>query len=220
MKIALALVALTSLAVAEARPTVAIVVDPKDRDAFKAADALTAHLRTFAGKKSERLAPKGTDKDWRAAKREAACTPLTLACAVKLGELLDVDFIVTGEVETRAQRRVVVIAMVNIAKKQRVRSLRDTVTTSFDTKKWAQRIYERVVGSDTGELVIVTNGKGGDVVLDGELVAALYEGKARITNVAVGAHALVIKAPGFRPLEVEVVVDGTSTENVLLDPLP
>lgn len=220
MKAALIVLLFAGAALAESKSTVAIIVDPKDRDAFKAADALTAHLRTFAGKKTERLAPKGTDKDWRAAKRQAECTPLQLACAVKLGELLGVDFIVTGEVETRAQRRVVVIAMVSIAKKQRVRSLRDTVTTSFDTKKWAQRIYERVVGSDTGELTIVTNGKGGDVVLDGELVAALYEGKARITNVAVGAHALVIRAPGFRPLEIEVVVDGTSTENVLLDALP
>lgn len=220
-RILVALLVLARLAAAEpTKATVAIIVDPKDRDAMKAADALTAHLRTFAGKKSERFATKSADKDWRAAKREAACTPLSLACAVKLGELLRVDFIVTGEVETRAQRRVVVIAMVNVAKKQRVRSLRDTVTTSFDTKKWAQRIYERVVGSDTGELAIVTNGKGGDVVLDGELVAALYEGKARITNVAVGAHALVIRAPGFKPLEIEVVVDGSSTENVLLDPLP
>lgn len=220
MKAALLVLALAGVAIAEPRPTVAIIVDAKDRDALRAADTLTAHLRTFAGKKSERMAPKGTDKAWRAARREAACTPLTLACAVKLGELLGVDFIVTGQVETRAQRRVVVIAMVSVAKKQRVRSLRDTVTTSFDLQRWAQRIYERVVGSDTGELVVVTNGKGGDVVLDGELVAALYEGKARITNVAVGAHALVIRAPGFRPLEVEVVVDGTSTENVLLDPLP
>ena len=216
-----ALFVLARLAAADpAKATVAIIIDPKDRDAFKAADALTAHLRAFAGKKAERFAPKGNDKDWRAAKREAACTALQLACAVKLGGLLGVDFIVTGEVETRAQRRVVVVAMVNVAKQERVRSLRDTVTTSFDTKRWAQRIYERVVGSETGELTIVTNGRGGDVLLDGELVAALYEGKARITNVAVGAHALVIKARGFRPLEIEVVVDGASTETLLLDPVP
>jgi hypothetical protein len=215
------LLVLARLAAAEpVKATVAIIIDPKDRDAFKAADALTAHLRTFAGRKAERFSPKGNDKAWRAAKREAACTPLQLACAVKLGGLLGVDFIVTGEVETRAQRRVVVVAMVHVAKGLRVRSLRDTVTTSFDTRKWAQRIYERVVGSETGELTIVTNGKGGDVLLDGELVAALYEGKARITNVAVGAHALVIEARGFRPLEIEVVVDGATTENVLLDPLP
>lgn len=215
------LLVLCRLAAADpAKSTVAIIVDPKDREAFKAADVLTAQLRAFAGKKAERFTPKGGDDAWRAAKREAACTPLQLACAVKLGELLGVDFIVTGEVETRALRRVVVIAMVNVAKKQRVRSLRDTVTASAGPKKWAQRIYERVVGSEVGELALVTNGKGGDVVLDGELVAALYEGKARITNVAVGAHALVIKAPGFKPLEIEVVVDGTSTENVLLDPLP
>lgn len=220
-RVLVALLVLARLAAAEpAKATVAIVIDSKDRDALKAADALTAHLRAFAGKKAERFATKGSDKDWRAARREAGCTPLQLACAVRLGQLLGADFVVTGEVETRAQRRVVVVAMVSVAKKQRVRSLRDTVMTSFDTKKWAQRIYERVVGSDTGELTIVTNGKGGDVILDGELVAALYQGKARITNVAVGAHALVIEAPGFRTLEIEVVIDGTSTETVLLDPVP
>lgn len=205
---------------APAKPTVAIVIDAKDREAIKTAEALTAHLRAFAGKQAERFAARGNDTAWRAARREAACTPLGVQCAVVLGELLGVDFIVTGEVETRAQRRVVVAALVDVAKRQRVRSLRDTVTTRFDPKRWAQRIYERVVGSDTGELAIVTNGKGGEVLLDGELVAALYQGKAHITNVAVGAHALVIRAPGFRPLEVEVVVDGTSTETLLLDPVP
>lgn len=212
------LVALTTIAPADPKPTLAIVVDAKDREAIPTADALTAALRTFAGKKSERYQPKATDKDIRAAKRRAECTATQVACAATIGATLGVDYILTGVVETRARRRVVVVGLVNVATKQRVRSLRDTSMAPADLKKWAQRIYERVISNDNGELVLVTNARGGEVLLDGQLIGALYEGKATLPNIAVGSHALVIRAPGFRPLEIEVIVDGTTKETLLLEP--
>jgi hypothetical protein len=215
----LAIIALASVAAAEPKPTIAIIVDAKDRDAIPTADALTASLRTLAGKKAERFQLKASAKDWIAAKRVAECNATQTACAVTIGAALGVDYIVTGVVETRAQHRVIVVNLINVSTKQRVRSLRDTVTSSFKLQKWAQRIYERVISNDTGEIVVVTNAKGGDVLIDGQLIAALYEGKATLPNLAVGTHALTIRAPGFKLLETEVTVDGSTRENILLEPL-
>ncbi len=218
--IALAALAAVAAADPKPKPTIAIIVDAKDRDAIPTADELTASLRKLAGKKAERFAVKGTDKDWIAAKRAAECSAMQLGCAVTIGASLGVDFVAVGVAETRAQHRVIVINLVNVSTKQRVRSLRDTVTTQVKLQKWAQKIYERVISNDTGEIVVITNAKGGDVLIDGQLIAALYEGKATLPNLAVGTHALTIRAPGFKLLETEVTVDGSTRESILLEPLP
>ena len=38
--------------------------------------------------------------------------------------------------------------------------------------------------------------------------------------VVLGVRTAIIRAPGFRPLEIEVIVDGTTKKTLLLEPAP
>lgn len=217
---ALALVVLlAATAAAEPKPTIAIAIDTNDRNALTSADALTAALRKLAAGKTERFTPKASLKEMAAAAREAECSETDAACAVKIGAALGIDYVLTGEVELRGTHYTLVVGLVSTSRKERVRSLRDIVPTTIDPKKWAKRVYERVISVDTGELAIVANAKRGDVLIDGQVVGALFEGRVTLTGIAVGAHGLAIRAPGFKPLEVDVTVDGSTRETLLLDPL-
>lgn len=216
------LVLLAMLAVsaaAEPRQKLAISVEGKERETAATADAFTAALRKLASAKTGRYELSGTVKDMTAAIRGAECMPTTAPCAVKLGAALAVDYVLVGQIETRAKHRTITIGMVNVRTRQRVRSLRDTVATTTDTKAWARKVYDQMIDADAGELTVIANAQRGDVMLDGEVVGALFEGRVTLLGVAIGTHQLGIRAAGFRPLDTEISVDGTTRETVLLEPI-
>jgi hypothetical protein len=214
----LALVAAT--AAAEPRQKLAISIEGKELETAKTAEAFTAALRKRASAKTGRYELSGSAKDMTAAIRGAECLPTETKCAVKLGAALAVDYVLVGQIETRAKHRVIVIGMVNVQTRQRVRSLRDTVATTTDTKAWARKVYDRMIDADAGELTVIANAQRGEVMLDGEVVGALFSGRVTLLGVAIGTHQLGIRAPGYRPLDTEITVDGKTKETVLLEPAP
>jgi hypothetical protein len=48
----------------------------------------------------------------------------------------------------------------------------------------------------------------------------LFDGRATLNGIAIGTHQLVIRAKGFKPLELDVTVDGQTRLNLLLEPAP
>lgn len=207
-------------AAAEPKQKVAISVEGKELETAKTADAVTGALRKLASAKTGRYALAGSPKDMTAAIRDAECMPMDVPCAAKLGAALAVDYMLVGQIETRAKHRTIVIGMINVRTRQRVRSLRDTVAITADPKAWARKVYDRMVDADAGELTVIANAQRGDVLLDGEVVGALFGGRVTLLGVAIGGHQLGIRAPGYRPLDTEITVDGKTSETLLLDPSP
>jgi hypothetical protein len=217
--VALLALSLARTAVADGKQTLAIVIDPK-AGAIKMTDAVVVQIRVLAGRKAERFRVAVTDKATAAVSRAAECKAIEPACAAKIGAQLGVEYVLSGEVESRGQHLVLVAGLVKVETKTRVRSVRDIAAAETPAKKWAQRVYERVIAADTGDLTIVANARRGDVLLDGQLVAALFDGKTTLTGIAVGAHELGIRAPGYKPLDVDVTIEGATRENLLLEPAP
>lgn len=220
MKSLALLAALAATTAADPKPKLAISVEGKERESFAAATAFSRALGKLAAAKTARYAPSGTEKEITAAIRAGECLPTEAPCAAKLGAALAVEYVLVGQIETRAKHRTVTIAMVNVKTRQRVRSLRDTVATSTDPKKWARKIYDRMIDAEAGELTVIANAPRGDVLLDGEVVGALFGGRVTLLGVAIGTHQLAIRAPGYQVLETEITVDGKTSETLLLDPIP
>lgn len=214
--IAVTLLATFTHAVADKKPTLVVAgVDGKDPTAHKLADALTAALRSVAG---GRYQVKGTPKQIEQAVIAAECKVFDRACATKIGTVIGVDYVLSGEVDKRGTRHILVLALVDVRTKQRVRSLRDQVDSTVDTKRWAKAVYQKLVANTTGDLEIVSNAQRGEILLDGEPVAALFNGRATLTGIAIGTHQLGIRAKGFRPIDIDIDVAGTTRESLLLEP--
>lgn len=216
---AVVVVALGGRALGDPKPTIAIVVNGKDPESGKLAEAATAALRTEAAAKRSRYAGKPSPKDVAAAVLESECSAMQPACATAIGTALGVDYMLVGEAEQRGKRDILVVALVNVRTKQRVRSLRDTVIAPPDRARWLRSVYARLIDAATGELTLVANAQRGQVLVDGVESGALFEGRVNLSGIALGAHTIAIRAPGFKPFETEITVDGTTRENLLLEPL-
>jgi TolB-like protein len=218
MRIAVCLLALTTYAHAEKKPTLAVLnIADIDGLSAKAADALVAALRVEANAKSSSYVVKASPKDTQAAIMTAECSTDTPSCAAKLGTKLGADYTIAGELEKRGKNYIVTLALVDSKTKQRVRSIRDT--SSADPKKWAKKLYTKLVDSEAGQLAVVANAQDGEVWIDGQLVGALFQGKTTITGLINGGHQLSIRANGYRPLDVDITIEWATKQMVLLDPL-
>ena len=136
-----------------------------------------------------------------------------------IGAKLGVTHTITGKLEKRGARYTVTLSLINLATKQRVRSLRDTTTDKADVRRWANALYTRTLDEGTGELVIVANARRGQVLVDGMPVTELYDGSATIAGLALGLHQVEIRASGYKPFSVDVTIDGNAKETFLLDPM-
>jgi TolB-like protein len=216
-----ALVILAWLAVpafADPKPTIAVAgIDGADSESVPLATTLT---RTLQSMKTGRYQVKGTAKQIAAALVKAECRVTQTACAVAVGSALGVDYVLAGEVTKRGKHQVLVLALVNVTTKQRVRSIRENVASSIDAKRWGRMLYQKLVEAELGELTVATNAQQGEIVIDGHVVGALFEGRATLNGIAIGTHQLVIRAKGFKPLELDVTVDGQTRLNLLLEPAP
>ncbi len=96
--------------------------------------------------------------------------------------------------------------------------MRQTAAATGDAKKLARVAYLRLIGGDLGELAIVANAQQGEVSIDGQVVAALFEGRTTIGGLVKGNHLLSIRAKGFRPLDVDVTIETATKQTLLLDP--
>jgi len=213
VRIALLLL-LTSTAYAD-KPSLAVLgVAPKDHGLIANANAITATIRSQA--KAYTL--KGSPKEVTKASDAADCSPLEPACSTKLGAALGADYAIAGELERRGNHQILTLALVDVAKKQRIRSLRDTTAIKGDMKKWARTAYNRLVDGESGELIVAANAQQGEIWIDGQLAGALFEGRASLGGLTNGGHQLAIRAKGFRPLEVEITIEFETKQSFLLEP--
>lgn len=197
------------------RPVAVLAIEPKDEALAKAADAVTRVVRAQAGAKRSEFRVTGTAKQIDTAMLASECSAIQARCAATLGEGLGAELVISGELERRGTHQVLVLALVDVKTKQRMRSVHQA---GSDAKKVAKAAYLRLVGGDTGELAIVANAPRGDVLIDGQIVAALFEGKTTITGLIKGSHRLSIRAKGFRPLDIDVNVEHQSKQMLLLEP--
>jgi hypothetical protein len=216
--LALLLIVATSAA-ADDRPTVAILgVTTGNPRLLKIASAIEDGLRARVAAKASPYRVKGTKKDVAAKLLTAECTASEVPCAAKLGADFGTDYALAGTIDRRADHLELVLVLVDVAKKQRIRQYRDVVAVSADLKKLARTGFDKVTGvTDFGELAIVANAPRGEVYLDGELVAALFEGRTTLTHLAQGKHRLGIQADGYRPVDVEIDIVGATKQMVLLE---
>jgi len=218
-RIVLGLALLAAPAHAQDKHTVAVLgVIPKEPALARSASAITAVIRTQASAKSSEYAVKGSPKEIDAAILAAECSTIQASCAAKLGAALGTDMTIAGELERRGTHQELVLALVDVHTKQRVRSVHQTSASSADVKKLARAAYTRLVGGDLGGLAIEANAQQGDVLIDGQVVAGLFQGRTRIDGLLKGSHILAIHAKGYRPLEVDVTIEAETKQMLLLDP--
>jgi hypothetical protein len=187
-------------------------IEAKDAASANTVIALNKAMRAVAG----RGAPKPSTID--AAVIDTECNVLQPRCAASIGEQLAVTHMLVGQLERRGTRYTLTLSLINVATKQRVRSLRDVAATKVDVRKWARTLHARMLDEGSGDIVITANAKRGQVLVDGLVVTELYEGRATVSGVALGAHQLEIRAAGYRPFATDVTVDGRTEETVLLEP--
>lgn len=208
-----------SLAHAEDKRTLAILnVVPKDAGSSKSADAITAVFRTQAAAKTSEYSVKGTAKDVDAAMIAAECNSMQPSCTAKIGATFAADHAIAGELERRGTHQTLVLSLVDVRTRQRIRSVRQTGASTGDVKKFARTAYSRLIGGEVGELAVVANAQQGEVLIDGQIVGALFEGRVTIGGLVKGSHRLSIRAKGFRPLDVDVTIESATKQMLLLDP--
>jgi hypothetical protein len=215
---ALAIVLLLVASVAHAEPAPTFAVDLRSRDALadKITDTLENALRD-AGARNAHYRAKSARKDRVAASTDECPSALTTACATEIGARLGVDYVFAGEVETHGKRFVLTFDIVNVSTKRRVRSLRDVVATSTAAKAWSKQIFERIVDRASGSLAIACNVSRATVLVDGKQATELYQQRGMVSGLALGRHAVELRAPGYKPYTDEVVIDGETQLDVLLD---
>lgn len=197
------------------RPLTVLAIEPKDEGLAKSAAAVTRVIRSQAGAKKGEFRVVGTTKQIDSAMLASECSAIQARCAAKLGDGLGAELVIAGELERRGTHQVLVLALVDVKTKQRIRSVHQA---GSDAKKIARAAYIRLVGGDTGELAIVANAQRGEVLIDGQIVAALFEGRTSITGLIKGSHRLGIRAKGFRPLDIDISIDAQSKQMLLLEP--
>jgi len=157
-------------------------------------------------------------KDPSAGKRAVALEKALRARATRVKKL-GVTHELVGQLDRRGVRYLLTLALIDTSTKKRVRSLRETSTEKADVRKWANTLLAKILDEGTGELVLVANARRAQVLVDGLPVAELYEGRATISNIALGTHEVEIRAVGYRPFSVEVEIDGRNEQTILLDPV-
>jgi hypothetical protein len=216
------LVLLLAVATAHAddRPTVTVLgVTTGNPRLLKIAGKVDDSLRARVATKASPYRAKGSKKELAAKLLTAECTASDVPCAAKLGEAFGTDYALAGKLERRGEHVELVLVLVDVAKKQRIRQYRDVTTATADMKKLARTSFDKIAGvAELGELAIACNAQRGEVWLDGELVAALFEGRTTITRLPQGKHRLEVRANGYRPFDVEVDIAGATKQMVLLEP--
>jgi hypothetical protein len=203
------------------KPALAVLgVIPKHHRLIDAADAMTDVIRAKASAKASTYRVKGSRKAIDDAITTADCSSMQVACAVALGASFAVDYTIAGELDLRGTHQVLVLALVDVRTKQRLRAVRQVASTKSDAKKLARTAYAKLLAGEMGTLSIVANAQNGEVLIDGQVAAALFEGRATIEGLVNGTHQLSIRARGYKPFDIDVRIDYATKENVLLDPEP
>lgn len=211
--------ACASAAHADPAPTFAIDLRGADPLADPIAQRLEAALREVGAARGARYRAVGTHADRVAASTDACPSAGTSpACAAEIGARLGVAYVFAGTVTTHGPRFELALDIVNTDTRRRVRAFHDLSRPQPDARAWAKTVFARAVDTATGSLAITCSVSRARVIVDGQPETELYQRQALIAGLALGRHAVELRAPGYRPYVDEVEVDGDTTLNVLLVP--
>jgi hypothetical protein len=211
---------LTTIAHADPAPSFAVGLRSKDRGADDITLALETALRTAGTRKTATYRSTTTRKQLVAALVKADCMITEEGCAVAAGNLLGVDYMLVGITDLRGRRFELTLDVIKVANGKRVRSLRDLSPPSNNATTWARTIFSRVIDDATGELILTANVSRGVVLLDGKPVTELFERRASVPDIAVGTHALEIRATGHKTYSGDVTIEGPTKLSIMLEPDP
>lgn len=198
-------------------PTFAIDLRAKEALADRIAVPLEEAFRKFGSAKTAEYRSKGTRKDRVKASTDECPNARSGECAQVIGGKLGVDFMFAGLVEQKNRKWVLELDMFSVRTGKRVRSIRDYAPTNIDPKKWALAVFTRIIDTSTGTLKISSNATRAIVFVDGQQATELFQGRGEVSGLAMGTHAIEIRATGFKTYVGDVTIDGTTPVNVLLD---
>ncbi|MGE0872196.1 MAG: hypothetical protein AB7P03_26795 [Kofleriaceae bacterium] len=210
-------IVMTGHAIADDRPTFAVDLIAKDRGADAITAAMMTALRAAGLTKTARYRGKPSYKELVQARIAVDCSAAETSCVAAVGAKLGVDYVLTGTIESRGARYVLELNVINVKTHKRVRSLRDVSSRTKPARRWARQVYARIVDDAIGELMVACNASRGLVLIDGQRVTELYQGRATVGGLALGSHTLEVRAAGYKPFADEVVIDGVTNVSVLLD---
>lgn len=219
--VVLGLGALAGAAGADPRkPTFAVDLRSDDVGADKMAAALEDALREAGTAKAAPYRTKTGHAERVAASTDACPSAKEPPCAAEIGAKLGVDYMLYGDVATHGSKFFLTLSIVRVDTRKRVRSLRDVAPRTLAPRAWAKQVFARAVDDAIGSLVIASNVGNAVVYVDGQQATTLYQRRGMVSGLALGRHAVEVRAPGYRPYVDDVVIDGDTMLNVLLDPGP
>jgi hypothetical protein len=234
MKRALSLTCVTLILLvagsALAKPQIAVLglelqgsdITPQDA---QAAAELTQGLRGRAkvGSGPYGLAP-GSDKELIDEKMLKGCDSEAPACMSTIGNDVNADYVIYGNIERKGDKYVVDIKLLNVARKMVEKRwpgqipVKDANATGMPT--WAKKIYSSLTGQASGGALVVKVGNvdRATVLVDGSEKGNVVNGKAEISGLAPGPHKVTIQPMSelYQPMEKSVTI-GDDTETISVD---
>lgn len=187
------------------------------------AKALTDALRTRpkAASGPYVLAP-NSERELIDFKMMTGCDNEAKECMAKMGKELSADFLIFGKVERREGNFQVSLRLLDVANKNFVRSVTDTIAMGEATgpalSTHGKTLYGKLVGAAAlGNLTITASVPSGTVVVDGEPRGELKNGSAQVSNLAEGNHKIEVVASDGRKLSKDVALAAGATVEVAIE---
>jgi hypothetical protein len=191
-------------------------------------DALRKRARTQTGPFT--VAP-GSDKELVDAVLLAGCASPDKDCMIQIGSEMATDFLIYGRLEKEGRKEgkgfQVSLTLLDVAKKDRVRQLTETIpgndTGPTDLERWGKTLYGKLAGeSNKGTLLVSANVATGSVFIDDQPKGNLVQKQARIQGLDAGRHRVRVESDGWRAEDKVVTIEGGETVElpVTLDKLP
>jgi hypothetical protein len=135
-------------------------------------------------------------------------------CIVGIGAGVPTDFLIYGRLEKRGKGFQVSLTLLDIAKKDRVRQLTETIpgneTSKDELAKHGKDLYDKLTGgSAKGTLLVTANVDAGSVFVDGKSAGNLVRAQARIHGLDPGSHRVRIEADDKEPYEADVTIEAS-----------
>ncbi len=211
-------------AVAEAKPTIAVlgleVIDNGnvDKETTRAAQRLAQELRTQAKQPDGKFdfAP-NSEKDLLELKLLSGCSDEGRTCMAEIGSDLGADRLLYGKVERRRRGYQVSLKLLNTKTKQMEKTTSELIPTedlhNRKINKWARSLYARLIGvPESGTLSIEANVDKATIYIDGSVATTLRDGSAKVLGLSEGTHTVTIEADGYIRYESEVAVSAGEVE--------
>lgn len=217
---------LTHSAVAQAKPTIAVlgleVIDNGnvDKETTRAAQRLAQELRTQAKRPDGKFdfAP-NSEKDLLELKLLSGCSDEGRTCMADIGLDLGADRLLYGKLERRQRGYQVSLKLLNTKTKQMEKTTSELIPAedlqNNKINKWSRSLYARLIGvPESGTLTVEANVEKATIYIDGSVATTLRDGSAKVLGLSEGTHTVTIEADGYIRYESEVAVTAGEVEKL------